>query len=299
MVVVDRLSKIVYIIPCASITALNVAKLFLRHVWKHHSLPNSILSDRGTQFVSAFWDELTKRLKITARLSTAFHPESDGQTKRMNAILEQYLRAFISYLQDDWEEWTAMAEFAMNNSLSETTGISPFLANSGQHPRLGFEPPTNIARPTHQREQVNKAHKFIDAIQEIETFLRNQMQWAQAVYEDKKNRTRIPAPVYQVGDSVWLDIRNQKTRRLSKKLDWKAAGLFRVARIISPYTYRLELPNSMKIYPIFHTSLLRPATTNQALPGQIQEPLPPIEVAGEDEYLVERIENARFNRRKR
>ncbi len=298
MVVVDRLSKMRHLIPCSSIKAPDVARLFLHHVWKHHGLPDSIVSDRGSQFVSAFWDELTQQLKIKARLSTAFHPESDGQTERMNSIMEQYLRSYVSYLQDDWVDWLPMAEFTANNSTSESTRMSPFLANYGQHPRLGFEPPTEKPRPTYQHSQVRDANRFVESMQDITEYLREEMGWAQAVYEEKANRNRIPAPAYQVGDLVWLDIRHLRTKRPSKKLDWKNAGPFKVEKAVSPYAYRLDLPDSMQIYPIVHTSLLRPAApAEHALPGQTQEPPPPIEVDGEEEYTVERIENSRYNRR--
>jgi hypothetical protein len=300
MVVVDRLTKQVHIIPCSKITALAVARLFLTHVWKLHGLPDTIVSDRGTQFVSAFWDELTKRLNIQSRLSTAFHPESDGQTERFNSMIEQYLRAFVSYLQDDWAAWAPMAEFTMNNTASETTKVTPFLANSGQHPRMGFETPTGIVRPAYQRSQVAEVDRFVTRMEEVTTLLHDEMAWAQAIYAEKANRSRIPAPAYQVDDMVWLDIRNMKTRRLSKKLDWKNSGPYRVIEIVSPYAYKLELPNEMKIHPVFHTSLLRPALPiDHALPGQIIPPPPPVEVVGEKEYFVERIQDSRLNRRKR
>ena len=81
--------------------------------------------------MSAFWDELTKQLKIQANLSTAFHPESDGQTERTNAVIEQTLRAYVNYLQDDWTSWLPMVEFTLNNGVSETTHVTPFFANSG------------------------------------------------------------------------------------------------------------------------------------------------------------------------
>ena len=90
--------------------------------------------DRGMQFIAKFWKGLCKILKIEALLSTPYHPETNGQTKRMNVILEQYLWAYINYLQDDWEAWLHMIEFAANNQASETTGISLFFATYGQDP---------------------------------------------------------------------------------------------------------------------------------------------------------------------
>jgi hypothetical protein len=300
MVVVDRLSKMRHLVPCQSTTAPAVARMFLHNVWKLHGLPDTIVSDRGTQFVSAFWDELTKQLKIEARLSTSFHPETDGQTERANAVMEQYLRAHVSYLQDDWADFLPMAEFTANNAVSETTQVSPFFANSGQHPRMGFEPPTEITRPAYQRLQAQEANQFAARMLELTEYLTNEMRWAQAVYEDTANRRRIPAPAYKVGDLVWLDARNIQTTRPSKKLDWKNLGPFPVEKVVSPHAYRLQLPDSMKIYRVFHTSVLRPATVPElALPGQNPTPPPPVEVLGEEEYYVERIEDSRFNRRRR
>jgi hypothetical protein len=300
MVVVDRLSKYRHVIGCHDISAPTVARLFLDNVWKYHGLPNSIVSDRGSQFVSAFWDELTKQLKINARLSTAFHPETDGQTEIMNSKVEQYLRAYVNYLQDDWNSMLAMVEFTGNNMVSETTQVSPFFANSGQHPRMGFEPPTTTARPAYQRAQALAANNFVQKMSDLQDFLREEMSWAQAIYENNANQTRSPAPAYQVGDLVMVDARNIKTARPAKKLDWKNLGPFSIQKVVSPYSYRVELPDTMKIWPVFHTSLLRPAPSPElAIPGQIPAPPPPIIVEGETEYEIERIEDSRHNKRRR
>lgn len=90
---------------------------------------------------------LTQRLRVSATLSTAYHPETDGQTERMNASLEQYLRLYVAYLQDDWVDWLPLAEFAANDTVSETTTATPFFANYGFHPRLGFEPSSLQTNP--------------------------------------------------------------------------------------------------------------------------------------------------------
>jgi hypothetical protein len=300
MVVVDRLSKMRHLIACPDMSAPAVAQLFLDHVWKLHGLPETIISDRGRQFISAFWKELTARLRVTALLSTAFHPETDGQTERVNAVMEQYIRIYTSYLQDDWMNWLAFAEFTANNSVSETTKVSPFLANYGQHPRMGFEPSTNAPYPAYQALQVAEADKFVKKMEELQQFLTDEMTWAQSVYEAAANKNRTPAPAYQVGDFVWLDTRNINTNRPAKKLDWKNAGPYEVEKVISPHAYRLKLPDTVKIHPVFHTSVLRPAApASDALPGQIQDPPPPVEVDGEDEYFIERIDDIKYDKRKR
>lgn len=296
MVVVDRLSKMKHLIAMDSLDAPEVARAFLNHVFKLHGLCESAVSDRGGQFISAFWNELTKQLGIKAQLSTAFHPETDGQTERVNAVMEQTLRAYVDYLQDDWVTFLPMVEFTMNNSTSESTRVSPFFANYGQHPRMGFEPPTGTDRPRHQRNQVLEANEFADKMSKVEQHVRDELRWAQAVYEETANRHRKPAPAYRVGDRVWLDTRHVATRRPSKKLDWKNVGPFVIKDVVSPHAYRLDLPETMKIHPVFHTSLLRPAAPEDlALPGQIQPPPQPVEVDGDQEYHVERVEDSRYN----
>ena len=116
-----------HFIPCRDMcTAEQLADLYARNIFHLHGLPKTVVSDRGTQFIARFWKGLCKILKIEALLSTPYHSETDGQTERMNAILEQYLRAYINYLQNDWEAWLHMAEFAANNQASETTGMSPY-----------------------------------------------------------------------------------------------------------------------------------------------------------------------------
>ncbi|KAI0996661.1 Transposon Ty3-I Gag-Pol polyprotein [Podosphaera aphanis] len=122
LVVVDRLTKMRHLIACTiTTTSEDLAELYLQHVWKLHGLPTHITSDRGTQFAAHFWKNLCKHLNIEARMSTAFHPETDGQTERFNALMEQYLRSYVSYQQDDWVKWLPMAEFAANNYVSTST----------------------------------------------------------------------------------------------------------------------------------------------------------------------------------
>ncbi|KAL9567590.1 hypothetical protein ACKAV7_008354 [Fusarium commune] len=188
-------------------------------------LSYTIVSDRGPQFIAEFWKKLNQQLSINALLSTAYHPETDGQTERLNAILEQYLRAYVSYLQDDWSRWLPLAEFAANS-------------------------------------------------------------------------LKRPARRYREGDYIWLDARNIKTLRPQKKLDWKNIGPLKITKVISPYAYRLDLPASMKIHPVFHTNLLRPAATNP-LPGQNPDLPPPIEAEGVEEWEVEDILDSRWDRRGR
>ena len=141
MVVVDCLSKWAYIIPMTSdITVLGVAWLFRDHIWKIHGLPEEVISDRGTQFVSNFMCNLSQILGIKVAASTTYHPQTDSQTKRVNQEVEQFLQLFMNQHQDDWYKWLSIAEFAYNDRVHTSTHPSPFMLDTGQHPRLGIEP---------------------------------------------------------------------------------------------------------------------------------------------------------------
>jgi len=132
LVVVDRLTKIAHFIPTTEkTTAGGLARLFRDNVWKLHSLPESIILDRGPQFAAGVMRELNEMLGIDSKLSTAFHLQTDGQTERINQKLEQYLRMFIDYQQEQWLEWLGTAEFTYNNKVQTSTKVSPFKANAG------------------------------------------------------------------------------------------------------------------------------------------------------------------------
>jgi hypothetical protein len=139
-VVVDRLTKLRHFVPCSTtIDAEGLAELSLSNIFRLHGLPETIVSDHGPQFSSRLWKHLCHALKIEPCLSTAFYPETDSQTEHTNAIMEQYLRAYVNYQQDNWVWFLPMAEFAANNHISETTSISPFFANYGLNPKIDFE----------------------------------------------------------------------------------------------------------------------------------------------------------------
>ena len=136
LVIVDRLTKMAHYIPThESVTSEGTARLYFDNIFRLHGLPYYLVSDRGTQFTAGCSRALCKLVGITQNLSTSFHPQTDCQTERVNAILQQYLRGYINYQQDNWTEILTMAEFAYNNTVLATTGITPFFALYGQHPR--------------------------------------------------------------------------------------------------------------------------------------------------------------------
>ena len=171
--------------------------------------------------------------------------------------------------------------------------MTPFFANTAQHPRSEITPSRSVHSPDSSdvNTQQKLADKFVDQMQALNNFLRENMKTAQAFYEKHANRHRSPPPRYQVGDLVFVNAKNIKTKRPSKKLDWKNLGPFRISKIISSHNYLLELPSNLKsIHPVFHTCLLRPEPNNP-IPGQTNSPNPPIEIdnAGQDLYEIDAI----------
>ncbi|KAF1318872.1 Pol protein, partial [Globisporangium splendens] len=137
VVFVDRLSKMVHVAPVRKhVTAQETACLFLEHVFRYHGLPESIVSDRDPRFTAAFWRELFRLLGTDLALSTADHPETDGQTERVNRVVEDILRSIAVDHPRDWSRWLPYAEFAINSSEHASTAVTPFYFNSLRHPRV-------------------------------------------------------------------------------------------------------------------------------------------------------------------
>ena len=220
-------------------------------------------------------------------LSTAYHPETDGQTENANAYLEQYLRHYISYAQDDWSEWLPLAEFAVNNVVSASTSMSPFFANKGFHPRMSFSPPRTIERTASRqlKEQNEGGNSFVHKMEDIFKELYTNLTSIRLRQEESAAANRSPAPAYRVGDKVFLSTRNITTARPSKKLDHKYYSEFIVKEVVNSHTYKIELPfEHGTIHDVFHTSLLLPAP-NDPIPGQKQTPQPPIALDAEGKQL--------------
>ena len=237
---VDHLTKQPHLVPCRTdVDAKALAKVFLEWIFRLYGLPKTIVSDRGPQFTSVFWGELCRCLGIDRRMSTAFHPQTDGQTERMNAVMEQYLRSYVNYLQDDWNEWLPVAEFAANNQASETTKVSPFFGLYGSDPLWGVDLATPTTRPN---ESTRDAHASAQALDEIHQHLRSEMRRAQEIQAEAADRRRLPAPTYQPGDRVWLNAKNIKTRRPAAKLDHRRLGPFEVQSSVGSSAVRLILP---------------------------------------------------------
>jgi transposase InsO family protein len=210
--IVDSVSKRAHFVPThTTITSLGTARLFLAHSWKLHGLPKAVVSDRGPQFVSEFTRELYRLLGIQLAASTAYHPQTDGQTERVNQELEQYLRLFVNERQDNWDELLPLAEFQYNNRIHAGTRESPFMLDTGMHPRMGFEP----RQATSKLETVNDFKKRMsETLEEGKAALRKAKDDMARYYDKRRN----PAPVFVKGDKAYLDASDITTTRPSHKL---------------------------------------------------------------------------------
>ena len=163
MTVVDAVSKRVHFIPThTTVTVEGVARLFLHYVWKLHGLPKHVVSDCGPQFVALFTKELYRLLGIQISSSIAWHPQTNGQTERVNQELDQFLHLFVNEWQDDWYDLLPIVEFQHNNHVHSATQQPPFLLDMGQIPYMGFEPrqdPSSL-------ETVNEFTKRMESVTE-------------------------------------------------------------------------------------------------------------------------------------
>jgi len=285
LVVVDRLTKMVHFIPTTEKTsAEGLARLFRDNVWKLHGLPKSIVSDRGLQFIAGIIWELNRMLGIKSKLSTAFHPQTNGQTERVNQELEQYLRMFIDHRQEQWPDWLGTAEFAYNNKMYSSTKVLPFKANYGQDPRMGFE--------MRRKGKYKEAEKFITKMKEIQEEAKAVLGKAQEKMKKYTDKKRGEVDNYKVEDLVMLstkDLKYQMVGRRTEKLTERFVGPYRIKKIVSLNAVELELSSTVKIHSVVNVSRI------QRYIGQVEEqrkkqPAPVI-IEGEEEWKVERILN--------
>lgn len=300
LTVTCRLTKMARFLPIRSMTAPNVARIFLRDVWSLYGLPTKVTSDRGPQFVSSFMKELERQLDIGTRLSSSYHPETDGQSERTNQSMERYLRSYVNENQNDWVDWLPMAEFAHNNQVSASTGVTPFYSNLGRHPRMDAivkEKTSRSDQPSKVKLEAERARDFAGQLSTLHQQLRQSLALAQCDQADAANTKRRVQNTYSVGDKVFVSTKNLPTTRPSKSLDFKYAGPFEIISAVSPETYKLDLPSQWTIDNAFHVALLQPAL--EGLPGQhsTESPPPPVIVQRDDrteeEYEVEAVVDSR------
>ena len=201
-------------------------------MWKLHGLPESVVSDRGPQFVAELTKELNKMLGIQTKLSTAFHPQTDGQMERMNQELEQYLQFFIEHRQKDWPEWLAAAEFVINNKIHTATKVSPFMANYGKEMRIGG----NIRK----KEKVESATEFVERIKKVHKEAEAALRKTQEEMKKYADRRRKETEKWKKGDWVLLSTKDLVFKeRPSKKLTERYVEPYAIEEVVSMNVVKL------------------------------------------------------------
>ena len=278
MVVVDLgLMKGVILIPCSkTIDAARVAKLFLHHVFKHFSLHNSLISNRGPQFASTFARELARLLHYNAKLSIAYHPQTNRQTKRTNQEVETYLCTFCANNPRKWTDFLPTTEFHHNSVPHSSTQVSPFSLLHGYEPRA-YPPLGKTFLPALENRLMALEEARKEALAAHET--------ACQIMKEQNIQNFSP---WKVGDKVWLEATNLRLNYPSRKLAPKRQGPFKISQVLSPLTYRLHLPVTWQIHDVFHASLLLSYKETEAHGPNFSNP-PPDLIGTEEEYEVKQI----------
>jgi len=284
IVFVDRLSKMTHFAKTTTdVTSQELATLFCDNVVRLHGIPTEIISDRGPQFISEFWTCLCKHLKIQKAMSTAYHPQTDGQTERMNRVLEDMLRHYISPSCDNWDEFLFAAEFAVNNAVNASMTFTPFFLNYGEHPPT---PLTCEISSTKSPAADELAEQIKGSVLLAQRYLKD----AQARQSKHANKRRTPLSL-KVGDKVLVSTRNFRlnVRQPAKaKVLPRFVGPFEVTKVVNSVAYKVKLPDKYKIHDVFHVSLLKPYLESQYTRGHTMPP--PVEWDNDTPiYEVEKI----------
>ena len=293
LVFVDRLTKMTHFVATKeAINAKDMALLFIQHVWRPHGPSDELISDRGTQFNNVFWKEVCAVTGMQLRMSSAYHPQTDGQTERMNRVLEAMLRQVVSSDQKDWDTFLPCCEYAVNNSYQESVQNTPFYLNYGFHPRSAAT--VGVPVPLRGRQPATRvsARAFAANIDRAIVTAKRCMhaaQQRQKKYADQHRRE----VTYVEGDKVLLSsaklsLRNEGTRKLFPRY----LGPFTVLTMRGPVAVELQLPPewSKRVHTVFHVSLLKPYAVRSANGAPLPVPPPPVQwVTGEPEWEVEAL----------
>jgi hypothetical protein len=277
-----NVSKASLFLPCnQTIGVIGAAQLYTQHIFPHFSIPQKVIFDRDTCFMAQFTKELCHLLDITQNISTTYHPQTDGQSEQTNQWLEQYLRVYCNFQQDDWSQLLPMVQYVHNSWPSSTTGFTPFELLMGFTPRLKV--PTTVESPLPEIEQRGEHLKQIQERAQEAIGKAQRM-----VILQSKKRRKGHFKGYQVGEKVWLEGTNLHLSHPTAKLAPKRYGPFQVTKVISPVVYQIKLPANWKIFNTFHVSLLSPYQETIEHGANYPEP-PPDLVNDQEEYEVEEI----------
>ncbi|GAU21227.1 hypothetical protein TSUD_11450 [Trifolium subterraneum] len=289
MVVVDRLSKYAHFVLLKHpYTAKSIAEIFVKEVIRLHGIPSSIVSDRDPLFVSHFWRELFKLQGTQLNMSSAYHPETDGQSEVINRCLEGYLRCFASDQPKTWAHWISWAELWYNTAYHVSINTSPFEVVYGR------PPPTLVKFLSNETKVAAVALELSErdeALKQLKLHLLKSQQQMKA-YADRKRQDLQ----FAVGEWVFLKLRPHRQQSLVKRINQKLAarfyGPFQIIDKVGAVAYKLQLPAESKIHPVFHASLLKKVVGNYAVQGSLPKEL---ELSAEDDHYPEVVVGTRVS----
>ena len=293
VVFVCKLTKMVhYVATTTNVTAPELADIFLREVVRLHGVPESILSDRDPRFTAHFWRAFWMQLGTTLTMSTAYHPQSDGQTERANRTLEEMLRSVINFRQDDWDQHLSSAEMAINNAKQASTGFSPFYLNYGQEASMPLDRALAGLLPPNNPDASERIRRLKDSLNLARSNI-EKAQTRQSKYADQHRRD----VKLVVGDQVLLSTKHLKLVGADKrtpKFACQYLGPFKIKRVANANAYELDLPAAMRIHPVLNVSRLKVYHDGKASFPSRPTPnsRPPPEVTfenGDEQYEVESI----------
>jgi hypothetical protein len=253
-VIVDRLTKTAHFLPVhTTYTARKYAEIYLDQIVRLHGIPKTIISDRGAQFVARFWEQFQQTLGTKLIRSSAYHPQTDGQTERINQILEDMLRACVIQYDKHWDKCLALTEFSYNNSYQSSIRMAPFEALYGRQCRTPLNWSQTGEREIFGPDLVNEAEEKVKII-------RNNLKAAQSRQKSYADKRRKPIQ-FEVGDFVYLRVsptRGVQRFGIKGKLAPRYVGPFKILENCGPVAYRLQLPPQLAtIHNIFHVSQLK------------------------------------------
>jgi hypothetical protein len=257
----DQLGADVRLIPCrASLTARELATIFFNHWFCENGLPNEIVSDRGSLFLSQFWRHLHELTGISLKMSTSFHLQTDGLSERTNKTLNQALRIAVDRHHTGWSKALPRIRFNIMNTKNASTGFSSFQLRLGFSPRLI---PPLIKQPI--EDSVETPGQFLERMaRDVGTACDNLLE-AKILQAEQSNKHRTPDLTYAVGDKLLLSTKNLSSDAsgvpfpTTKKLRPKYIGPFTVTNVdLAHSTVTLDLPAARNKCQVFHTSLVKP-----------------------------------------
>ena len=277
---VDTFTKRIHVEPVSiKIKSEGVAKLTRDRIVRYHGVPRKIISDRDPRYVSEFMRELNRLLGTEMNPSTANHPQTDGQTERMNKEIESYLRIYVNHHQSDWSEWLPLAEFAYNDKAHSSTKVSPFFLDHGYHPWKGVE--------GLYESYVASAEEFAKKMQQVREDATSAIKKAQERMKKYYDQKRVPAPEFKVGDQVYVDGSKVQQNRPSEKLNDRRVGPYVITEKVGQSAYKLDLPGGTRTYPVFNETDL--TLYHEPPPHRREERPPPEIINGAEEWEVEEI----------